>query len=223
MSYLELIRDTLTFLGHTSAPAAPKQLLAATVAPPPPKPKEPPTPPPPPKVEKPAPLAFKSGQKPPSDSLADVRRAVEERLPNLKIVTEIPGDELAQKRRNRWKERTMPEVVVLGSEETIQSRTFLANLAKAISVRLAPCDLYNVSQIERQKKWDALLLGDLPRLILVTDYALHGTPALRSYLREEGSKKILGQVPLFLLSDLPRYFQDPQEKRALWAALCEQL
>lgn len=224
-AYAQLVRDTLTYLGHSKrrAPAPPK-----LSPPPPPLPKKiakaaaPPPEPPAPTVslEKPELFALEPMVKPLEEPFADVRRRIVERMGRLKVVDEVPDDAVARAKREQWRERRqIPEIAILFYEETIQSRAFLTNLSKAIALCIAPCDLFSVTQIERQQLWDRLLFEKGPKLILITDYALHGFPPLRRYLREGGPRPLLGEVPLFLLTELPRYFQDPKQKAALWAAL----
>lgn len=221
-AYAQLVRDTLTYLGHSKrrAPASPKPsplppAKIAKTAPPPPEPPDPP-----PSLEKPDLFALEPMVKPLEEPFADVRRRIAERMGRLKVIDEVPDDAIARAKREEWRERRqIPEIAILFYEETIQSRAFLTNLAKAIALCIAPCDLFSVTQIERQQLWDRFLFEKGPKLILITDYALHGFPAVRRYLREGGPRPLLGDVPLFLLTELPRYFQDPKQKAALWAAL----
>lgn len=217
-AYAQLVRDTLTYLGHSKrkAPAPPKlsplppaKIAKAAQPPPPPEPAAPFV-----TLEKPGLLVLEPMVKPLEEPFADVRRRIGERMGRLKVVDEIPDDAVARAKREQWRERQqIPEIAILFYEETIQSRTFLTNLAKAIALCIAPCDLFSVTQFER------LLVEKGPKLILITDYALHGFPAVRRHLREGGPRPLLGEVPLFLLTELPRYFQDPKQKVALWTAL----
>lgn len=173
-------------------------------------------------IERAAILKLEPMQSPAQDSFDDVRKRVQTSLSNLQILNEIPDDREARTIAEGWRRRSsVPEILLLAHEESVQARALLANLAKAIALSIGRCDLISVQQIERSNRWDDYLDRSRVRLVVAPDHAIYQVQAAMDRYKEEAStsRRFLGGVPLLLLSDLPRYFHDPKRKAALWQAI----
>jgi hypothetical protein len=173
-------------------------------------------------IERVAILKLEPAPPPPLDTFDDVRKRIKATFATLQILDEVPDDQEAHLIGEQWRRRSsVPEILLLAHEETVQARALLANLAKAIALSIGRCDLISVQQIERSNRWDHYLDPAKVKLIIAPDHAVYGVqPAMDRY-REEAStsKRFLSGIPLLLLSDLPRYFHDPKRKAALWQAI----
>lgn len=173
-------------------------------------------------IERTAILKLEPMAPPPNDTLESVAKRIKERLPKFQTVETVPNDREARQIAEGWQRRSaLPEILLLAQEETVPSRTLLANLAKAIALCIAPCDLVSVQQIERRGGWERYLDPSKVKLVIAPDHAIYPVQSAVDRLREEAStaRRFLGDIPLLLISNLPRYLHDPKRKTALWEAI----
>jgi hypothetical protein len=155
-----------------------------------------------------------------------LRDLIISKFPKHQIYEAIPDDTIARKLKNAWqKENTVPPVLILTFNQDEQHLLFLKNIAKAISLCLAPARVLSGLKIETEKKWDKLVHSPEVKLIIACDYGFFLQPGLKEYYREEPKlgKHYIGNISLLLLSDLDLYLQQPQLKPLLWQAICKEL
>ncbi len=146
-------------------------------------------------------------------------------FPEVSLFETIPNDTLAQKLKNAWlDDQIIPPVVILSFYDEEKQLAFLKNLARAISLRLAPTRVLSASKLEKEKGWETLLKSPALRLVIASDYGLYLQPSLMPFYREipQQGKHFLNQIPLLLLSDLAFYLKDPHLKSLLWRAICNE-
>lgn len=145
-----------------------------------------------------------------------------EHFPQCPLSSTIPSDEKAHKMRHAWKlkHQVLP-VLILSFQENNQSLDFLKNVAKAISVFLAPASLLSASNFEKEAQWDEVLATPDLRLIIASDYELYLQPNLMKHYTQDKQlgKHYLKTIPLLLLSDISLYLKKPELKEVLWNAI----
>jgi hypothetical protein len=155
----------------------------------------------------------------------DFKEVINKKYPGLPIYDAIPDDRVASKIKNTWqKENVIPPVIILTFNQDEQHTLFLKNVAKAISLRLAPARVISGLKVEAEKKWDKLIESPDIQMIIACDYGFFMQPGLKKHYREDSKqgKHFLGNKPLLLLSDLNLYLQQPQLKALLWQAICNE-
>lgn len=155
----------------------------------------------------------------------EFRKILPSLFPDWKLSDNIPDDTLAIKNKNIWlSKREITPVIILSFHDNPQHQTFLANIAKAITLRLAPARVISAPELEKNNQWDDILKSPQLKLVISSDYELYLHPKLMSHYREEKDqgKHILHQTPLLLLSDLSLYLKEPQLKSFLWRAICNE-
>lgn len=143
-------------------------------------------------------------------------------FPDLKLCTTIPSDQHAQKLKNKWLDNhVIPPVIILSFQQNDKHLAFLKNVAKAISLHLAPARVLSADQIEKEKKWETILTSSHLKLVIASDYDIYLKPQLMHFYKEvpQQNRHFLHQTPLLLLSDLSLYLKDPQLKSLLWRAI----
>lgn len=164
------------------------------------------------------------------ENLLQVRSEVEKLFPQLQIVERPPSDELARRIGEEWKRQAqLPEVVILAFHESDDEKFFLQNVARAVTAKLAPCQIYSAPAIEKQGAWERLIAMKQLRLIVASDYGITTLAHAMRHYRESPLKRerTLGDIPLLLLPEISLYLKEPTLKSALWKALksmvpCEQ-
>lgn len=144
--------------------------------------------------------------------------------PHFPLLKEIPSDERAKKIANRWKTKNQSAPIsILSFSEPTEHKQLLEQITCAIDIYYGPARLLSVESIEKEKQWEAFLSVKDLKLILCCDYTLWQLNDLMRHFKEipTSGKRLLGQVPLFLLPDLTLYLKDPSLKRSLWKALCQ--
>lgn len=155
-------------------------------------------------------------------SFGKMRTLLEAVAPELYLHEGPISDEKAKQTKGAWREKSqIPEIPILFQGEA--HRSFLDNIAKAITLSLAPSRTIEVRPYEREKKWDLLLKSPKLKLILCPDHLVFSLKELRTFYRENLSQKthFLGNTPLLLLPNLAFYFEDPYLKRFLWNVICQ--
>lgn len=147
----------------------------------------------------------------------------EKHFPQLILKDSPLDDALARKRKEAWKiEQQLPPILLLSFNDQENQLVFLKNIARAISLHLAPACVVSAHKFEQEKSWEEALKTPHMKLIIASDYGLYMLPELMKYYKEsaKGAKHALGAVPLLLLSDLSLYIKQPQLKPLLWRAIC---
>lgn len=163
---------------------------------------------------------------PPVHDLGDLRKIVLEKFPQQQILDEPPSDLAARQINGAWqKQASSIAVLILSFNEPPKQKAFLANLAKAINVTIAPAVVVNAHKFEAEKSWgDVLKSADL-KLVIATDYGIYALPELMKHYRDQPreAKHFLDKTPLCLLSDLSIYLKEPRLKPSLWKAILHTL
>lgn len=157
---------------------------------------------------------------------AALRQILNHVAPEMRILNEMPSDEIARKIAERWKTKNQSAPIsILSYQEPPEQKALLEQLTKALDVYFGPARIIQAETIEKEKQWGAFLETAGLKTILICDYALWQLNGLMHFYKETPAqgKRVLGSVPLFLLPDLSLYLKDPLLKRSLWKALCQKL
>ena len=158
---------------------------------------------------------------PSSDKIGTLLKTI---VPDLYVHETPLPDEKAKRIKSAWNEKSqVPEIPILF--QGTHYRTFLDNLAKAISLSFAPARVIDMTTFEKEKKWDIFLDSPQLKFILCPDHLIFSSKELLPFYKENPGKKTrcLGKIPLLLLPDLSLYFKDPYLKRSLWNVICQTL
>jgi hypothetical protein len=158
--------------------------------------------------------------------LKEIHKLVKDHFPSM-IIIENPLQDEEAKRVNRTQQKTTttPAVIILSFNETAISKKFLENIAKAIQLRIAPALVLPAHKIEQENAWERMLQSKELRLVISPDYGIYTLPKFMRHYKEspKQGKRFLGNIPLFLLSDISLYLKEPTLKPQLWKALKEML
>lgn len=146
-------------------------------------------------------------------------------FPTTPLSEAVPADTIAKKIKDAWlNEQMIPPIIILSFHDGEKHLAFLKNIARAVSLRLAPARVISAPKIEQEKKWEAMLSSTGLRLVIASDYGLYMQPGLMKNYREvpQQAKHYLNNIPLLLLSDLSLYLKEPQLKPLLWRAICNE-
>lgn len=226
-TYLQLIDQTLAYI-QERLPKKEMLPLPPTPVMSPLKPKvvEDPPPPAPPKVEKKKDktLELHPPTKPVPSHTNRIGVLLKSIAPELFLHETPLPDEKAKRVKNAWNEKSLvPEIPILFQGSYY--RSFLENLAKAISLTFAPSRVIEMTSFEQEKKWDLFLESPKLKFILCPDHLIFSSKELLPFYKENPGQKtrFLASIPLLLLPDLALYYKDPYLKRSLWNVLCQTL
>ena len=106
-----------------------------------------------------------------------------------------------------------------------KEKSFVYEIAKAISITFTFSSVLNLSEVEKENRWETFLSAQNLKLIIIPDMLLWTTPRLLSFYKEVPGNTLrkLGSVPVLLLPDLSLYRKDPLLKRSLWNVICQML
>jgi hypothetical protein len=144
-------------------------------------------------------------------------------FPELKLYQSIPSDDVAQKLKNGWLQNLLiPPIIIIASQLKEQELAFLKNVAKAISLKLAPAQVFSSNKLKNN--WENVLKSTSLRLVIASKHELNLQPDLKQFYSEnpQQSKHFLKQIPLLLLSDLSLYLKKPELKSHLWQTICSE-
>jgi len=161
----------------------------------------------------------------PVDSMEDLFSLFSQ-LKLLKIIHEIPDDSLAKELAEAWKNPSpQANVVLLFLKGDPKEQIFVENLVKAISLRLKSAKIVDAALMEKEKKWDQLLLNSELKWIMCYQKLLSSLPHLKSLYRyfPTNNQHFLGDIPVFFLEPFSSYAQNPLLKKQLWEKLCQVL
>lgn len=145
---------------------------------------------------------------------------------HLPIISTIPEDQEARRMNSDWRSlMVLMDAVILSFNENPKHLAFLKNMSIAIETLGLKCQLVSAQKLEQENNWSKLLEQNKLRLIIASDYGIYMLPELTKLHREvpRQAKHFLGQVPLFLLSDISFYLKEPNLKPSLWKAIKELL
>lgn len=157
----------------------------------------------------------------PSD-FKEVTQLIAQHLPGYPVLSSIPDDRTAKEVSSAWKRTAaIPQVLILSFNETDKHQIFLHNIAKAISISIAPASVMSAYKLEEGKQWEKVLQSKDLRFIIACDGKLSALPGLMKHFKENAKQgnHTLGNVPLLLLSDLSFYMKEPKLKAVLWQAI----
>ena len=159
-----------------------------------------------------------------SSSSQNMRAIFKEMLPDFYLYEKPLTDKKAKRIKEAFKQTfETPSIPILSSGKIHHG--FLNNIAKALTILFAPSKVMDLTEIEKEKKWDLFLASPKLKLILAPDTLIFSSKQLLSFYRENSHQKthFLHQTPLFLLPDLSLYLKNPPLKRLLWDKLCQTL
>jgi hypothetical protein len=227
--YFRTLYRTLKKEPEAAIKAEPAPTPKAALAPQPPQKKEKPQPLPPP-ISIPLPSEKPSMPAPPrvsqNERFEDLRKLFAKISPQLRILDDIPKDDIAKQISERWKTRNQAaKLSLLYHQESEPHRLLLEHLAQALDVAFGGARLIQCNSIENEKQWEAFLSVPELESVIICDSTLWQLPNLLQYYREvpSHSERFLQKTPLFLLPDLSLYLKDPLLKRSLWKALCQKI
>lgn len=145
--------------------------------------------------------------------------------PNLTIQPP-PIDESAQRVKQSWKDKThLPNVPIFIDESTKQHAPFLSNLASAIQATFVSSQIYDITVIEKENRWENIFKDSSIKFLLIPDVLLWKSPHLITYYREIPGQllKKIAQFPLFILQDIDAFYKSPELKSSLWNVLSQNL
>lgn len=157
------------------------------------------------------------------NELRILKNTVEKLLRPHQALDEIPSDQEAKKIKNGWnQEDNVPAIAILSFNDQEKHLSFLNNLAKAITITIAPARVIQAPAWEQKKKWDSFLKSPELRIVIASDYGLYLLPDLMKHYKEipKTAKHLLHETPLLLLSDISLYLKEPQLKSLLWRTIC---
>ena len=170
------------------------------------------------KLESPAPL--------PQTDFSALRTIINEKLPHVRLLDQLPDDTEAKKLANIWtQEKKIPQVLILSFDEAPKHQAFLANIAKALEVHGIDTQVASAAKLERENEWQKLFHSIELKLVVAGSSGFYNLPELQKHYRE-GTKQgrhYLGDRLLLLLSDISYYLKEPTLKPSLWSALKELL
>lgn len=156
-----------------------------------------------------------------TQEFSEIRAFFQTKMPGVQLVNQILDDKEAKDVALRW-QAPPAEICILSFNELPKEQAFLSNLSLAINRCLASAQVLSASKTEQEKGWEKLLKSSNLKLVIASNYNLHTLPELIKLYREDATgKHTLGDKPLYLLSDLSLYMQQPHLKATLWKALCQ--
>lgn len=144
--------------------------------------------------------------------------------PYLTLHKHPPSDQLAKHIKLAWKDqKNLPPIPIFVSKNQRGFFPLLSNLAQAISISFAKSSLYDISDLEKENRYENLFTNEIVKLILVSETLLKQSPHLLAHYKEIPSKKIkfIGKFRILLLPNLERFYSDPGLKPLLWKTLSQ--
>ncbi|PIS01529.1 MAG: hypothetical protein COT84_01785 [Chlamydiae bacterium CG10_big_fil_rev_8_21_14_0_10_35_9] len=160
------------------------------------------------------------------DRFEDVKMHVRKVLPEIPYIQDIPTDQQAKIIAENWKYHSqISPFIILYNSKNQKEKTFLENLAKALSVYFVPTKVIFANEIEKENRWEVILDPSVLKFIIAPDDQIWDLPHMMSHYSENPAKSLvfLDEVPLFLIPNLSMYFQDPTLKSSLWKAICQKV
>lgn len=162
----------------------------------------------------------------PQTDFSDLRTIIQQKLPNVRLLDQLPDDTEAKKMASIWsQEKKIPQVLILSFDDVPKHQAFLSNIAKALEIHGIDAKVANAAKLERENEWQKLLQSKELKLVIAGSSGFYNLPELQKNYRE-GTKQgrhHLGDRLLLLLSDISYYLKEPTLKPSLWGALKELL
>lgn len=158
----------------------------------------------------------------PSVPFEELRKIIQEKLPRISWIDQLPDDAEARKEGSRWNQPSeSPQVWILSLNDTPKQLAFLMNVIQALAAYGVHAQIGNAFKFEQGDKWKELFHSPKLQLFMISSTCLHQLAKLKKYHKEDAQKgtHYLDERPLLLLSDLDLYLKEPALKSALWSAL----
>ncbi|MBJ7449277.1 MAG: hypothetical protein JHC93_02835 [Parachlamydiales bacterium] len=168
------------------------------------------------------PLGLEPLKSAPIDSFEDVKTWIQT-ISSIAYVAEPLSDALAIKIREDWKhDKKLAPVVIISSNDTPATKSFLAQVAQAITLHFYPCDLIDAQEMQTKNAWQNVLEIPDKKLYIAAESAMIRYPELALVYKEKSGNKgpFLGTTPLLIVPDFALYLQQPSLKASLWSTLC---
>lgn len=147
---------------------------------------------------------------------AELRQIFMEKFPHIPVLDEIPSgsNNLPPKLSD------IVQVIILTYHENDNTRTFIQNLANAITTHLGPVQILDAEQTEKANGWEDLIKKNGLRLIISSYAGMQSFPGLMKHFKEaKNGCHLIGKTPICLLSDINIYLKEPHLKRPLWQSI----
>ncbi|NGX39234.1 MAG: hypothetical protein KR126chlam1_00557 [Chlamydiae bacterium] len=146
--------------------------------------------------EPPPPLIEKPSlpPKPSTEKNEPIFAMVKKHLPHIKLIEEIPLPPIQQ-----------GIAILLFHPEDLP---FIKKLANAIQTHLCPVQIFDGEKLEKENSWEKLQSDERISLLLT---------------QREELPAPLSSLPKIFLAQATTYQNNPQEKKMLWKALCQQV
>lgn len=158
--------------------------------------------------------------------VSEIRKILLQKHPSIHFIDAIPSDMEARKKARLWEQEQLSQILILKFEEGLKYKHFLENLCLAIEIYGWRIKIVNGVDVEKGKKWDAILSSKSLQLVLAASKDIEGSVHLKKLCREpieSGKQHTLAGIPMLLMADPAAYMAEPQLKPILWRALKELL
>lgn len=154
----------------------------------------------------------------PSDTdLKAIRNFIADNYASLQLIDKPLSDETARSICNAWKHRKIvPGLAIIATSESSLSQAFLAEVSKAIQICLSPSFVITAAQIAQFERGVAAWLKEKSLQLIIIEETGLIHPGLIKFVRKEGERCFLNDVPLLVIKDPRIYLQQPQQKSELW-------
>lgn len=176
------------------------------------------------------PHAFRFALIPPAPPAAvpldDLKKIVQEQLPQIKLIESVPDDNEAKSVSNDWeKDKVIPQLAILSFNEPAKHKTFLQQIASSLELMGYSSGIVSASKIEQGQGWHAFVASPQLKLVIAAGPAFETIPSLKKYHKESAKhgRHLLGDRPLLLLPDISVYLQEPSLKASLWKTIKDHL
>jgi len=146
--------------------------------------------------------------------------------PHLSIHKEPLDDQLAKHVKLAWQDhKNLPPVPIFIDKSLKNHFKFLTNLSKAISIYFVPSTLYDITDLEKDNRYDNLFTKSEVKFIIIPDTLLWQSPNLITHYKEVPNQMIkkIGQFPTIVLPDIETFYKTPSNKYSLWKLLSQNL
>lgn len=151
-----------------------------------------------------------------------LKETIQQIAPHIRLLEDLPCDAEAKMLASEWKEQEfIHEITLLSFTDNEKERLFLNHLTIAINSCLKPARMIDGRRLEKENKWNLLLDNSKLRYVIAPPVVFSSFPSLMTFYKElpATEERLLGDKPLFLLSPITSYFQNPSLKISLWQTL----
>lgn len=152
-------------------------------------------------------------------SKGELAQKIQKLFPQWKFMEHPPSDEDAIHKASAWKVRkATTEILVFLFSSKPQVRAFMYNFANALGRTIAPTQLIDAREIEKEHLWETALHAPALKAIYAPPLESWNTPKLLTYVKTilSTGESFLGDCPLYFLKEIDVYLNSFEEKRLLW-------